>query len=109
MHCLPAALPAGGKVTKNTLYIVIALLVCATLAFGVNAITSMVAHDTQVNAQNEQRHPHSWLLGGLLSGLKPAGNGRNPGTGRMDRPERVAAQQAYRCAGKGDLLMRECS
>lgn len=49
--------------SKNIRYIIITLLICAAAAFGVNAITSTVAHDVQVNAQNNAtiNIPGYWL------------------------------------------------
>ena len=39
--------------SKNIRYIIITLLICAAAAFGINQITSTVAHDAAVvNAQN---------------------------------------------------------
>ena len=38
--------------SKNIRYIIITLLICAAAAFGINQITSTVAHDAVVNAQN---------------------------------------------------------
>ena len=48
--------------SKNVRYIIITLLICAASAFSINQITTTVAHDAQVNAQNSATlSPGYWI------------------------------------------------